>query len=175
MPRRKADPAVAVDGANGSVGPEPIPKPEPASHEAMPRVEQDDSWIQADAVEVHQGGIGRVDATTVTVTQGGIGAARADRISIQMGGMGAAMGREVSVSQGGAGTVLAQEARIEQSFVRTLVAQRVEIRRQSAVLVLIAQRVSGEVRVLLDWRGALAFGAAFGIVAGLLGRGRRRG
>jgi hypothetical protein len=34
--------------------------------------------------------------------------------------------------------------------------------------------VGGDVRVLLDWRGALAFGAAFGLLAGLLGRGRRR-
>ena len=35
------------------------------------------------------------------------------------------------------------------------------------MLVLIAQRVEGDVRTLLDWRGALAFGAAFGLVAGL--------
>jgi len=83
------------------------------------------------------------------------------------------MAGELDIAQGGAGSVLAQRVRIEQSFVRTLIAQQVEIHRPSAVLVLIAQRVSGDVRPLLDWRGALAMGAAFGIVAGLFGRGRR--
>jgi hypothetical protein len=42
------------------------------------------------------------------------------------------------------------------------------------VLVMIAQQVSGEVRPLLDWRGALAFGAAFGLVSGLMKLVRRR-
>jgi hypothetical protein len=35
---------------------------------------------------------------------------------------------------------------------------------------LIARRVTGDVRVLLDWRGALAFGAIAGLVVGLLRR-----
>jgi hypothetical protein len=136
--------------------------------------DEDGSWVEADAVEVHQGAIGRVDATEVAVTQGAIGAARGDRISIQLGAVGAAMGRDVSVSQGAAGAVLAQQATVDQSIVRTLIAQEVEFRRPGTVLVLIAQRVTGDVRVLLDWRGAIAFGAAFGLVAGLFGRGRRR-
>jgi hypothetical protein len=37
---------------------------------------------------------------------------------------------------------------------------------------LIAGRVEGNVRTLLDWRGAIAFGAAFGLVAGLVRRRR---
>jgi len=42
--------------------------------------------------------------------------------------------------------------------------------------VLIARRVDGNVRTLLDWRGALAFGAAFGVVSSILrGRIGRRG
>jgi hypothetical protein len=163
---------------------EPLPPP-PAGYgsgadadaesDAGPAIEEDGSWIQADAVEVRQGAIGRVDATEVAVTQGAIGAARADRISVQMGALGAAMGREISISQGGAGSILAGNARVDQAFVRTLVAQHVEIHRPSAVLFLIAQRVSGDIRPLLDWRGALAFGAAVGIIAGLVRRGRRGG
>jgi hypothetical protein len=140
-----------------------------------PAIDEDGSWVEADAVEVRQGAVGRVDATQVDVTQGAIGAARADRISVQMGGIGAAMAGEIDIAQGGAGSVLAQRVRIDQAFVRTLVAQQVEIHRPSAVLVLIAQRVSGDIRPLLDWRGALALGAAFGILAGLFGRVRGRG
>jgi len=139
-----------------------------------PAVHEDGAWVEADAVEVHQGAVGRVDATEVSVTQGAIGAARAERISVQMGGIGAVMAGEVDLSQGVAGSILAQRARIDQSFVRTLIAQQVEIHRPSAVLVLIAQRVSGDVRPLLDWRGALVLGATFGALAGLFGRGRRR-
>ncbi|MES2210130.1 MAG: hypothetical protein V4515_08095 [Chloroflexota bacterium] len=140
-----------------------------------PGIDEDGAWIEAEAVEVHQGAIGRVDATDVAVTQGAIGAARADRVSVEMGALGAALGGEVSISQGVAGTVLAQHARVEQAFVRTLIAQDVAVHRPSVVVFLLAQRVSGEVRVLMDWRGAVALGAVLGILAGLFGRGRRKG
>jgi hypothetical protein len=68
--------------------------------------------------------------------------------------------------------VVAREVELEQAFVQTVVAGNVEIEEQTMVLVLIAGRVQGSVRTLLDWRGALAFGAAFGLIFGLL-RGRR--
>ena len=38
---------------------------------------------------------------------------------------------------------------------------------------LVARKVAGDVRVLFDWRGALAFGAAAGLVLGLVSRARR--
>jgi hypothetical protein len=37
---------------------------------------------------------------------------------------------------------------------------------------LIAAKVEGNVRTVLDWRGALAFGAAFGLIVGLVRRRR---
>ena len=82
------------------------------------------------------------------------------------------MAGELSITQGGAGSVLARDARIEQSVVRTLVANHVHVERATGVVFLIARRVDGNVRTLLDWRGALAFGAAFGVVSGLFRRGR---
>jgi hypothetical protein len=39
---------------------------------------------------------------------------------------------------------------------------------------LVARRVSGDVKVLFDWRGALAFGAVAGLIAGVVARSRRR-
>ena len=162
----------AASAVPGSTSKEPG-----SASDEPPAIDEDGSWIEADAVEVHQGAIGRVDATEVSVTQGAIGAARAERISIEMGALGAALGGTVSVSRGFTSTVLAQEARIDQSIVRTVIARDVSFVRPSVVLFALAQRVTGEVRVLLDWRGALAFGAAFGLVAGIFGRGRggRRG
>ena len=44
--------------------------------------------------------------------------------------------------------------------------------RPTGVLLLIARRVEGDVRTLLDWRGALAFGAAFGVITSLFRRRR---
>jgi hypothetical protein len=106
------------------------------------------------------------------VSQGGIGFARGERISVELGGIGAAFGDQVRITQGGVGSVVAREARIEQAVVRTVVANEVHAERTTGVLVLLARRVDGDVRTLLDWRGALAFGAAFGIVSSLLRRRR---
>ena len=168
-PRRSRASTKAVS-AIPPAEPQPVAQPD----ESPPGIDEDGAWIVADAVEVHQGAIGRVDATDVAVTQGAVGAARADRVSVEMGALGAALAREVSISQGAAGTIVAREVRVEQAFVRSILAREVSIHRPSAVVFLLAQKVSGEVKVLLDWRGALAFGASFGILSGLLGRGRRK-
>jgi len=62
---------------------------------------------------------------------------------------------------------------LEQSIVRTVIANEVRADRTTGVLILLARRVEGDVKTILDWRGALAFGAAFGIVSTLLRRHRR--
>jgi hypothetical protein len=59
---------------------------------------------------------------------------------------------------------------MDQSAVAAMVAPDATFERRTAVGVLIAGRVNGTVRPLLDWRGALAFGAALGLVVGLLRR-----
>ena len=118
----------------------------------------------ADNVEVRLGGIGALRAEDVFVQWGGIGATRADTASVEFGSIGAALAGEARVSQGYAGLIVAREATVEQALVRTMIAQRVTINRPSAVLVLIAQRVDGSVRPLLDWRGALAAGAGVAAV-----------
>ena len=126
----------------------------------------------AGSVEVHVGGIGALDAEEVFVQWGGVGAARADRLSVEFGSVGAALAGEMRLTQGFASAVAAREATIEQALVRTLIAQEVTINRPTGVLVMIAQRVSGDVRPVLDWRGALAAGAAFALITALI-RGAR--
>ncbi len=119
-------------------------------------------------VEVRLGGIGALGAEDVFVEWGGVGAARADRVGVEFGSVGASLAGELRVTQGFAGAVAAREATIEQSFVRTLIAQRVTVNRPSAALVVIAQQVSGDIRPVLDWRGALVAGAAFGLASALV-------
>ena len=48
----------------------------------------------AEAVHVHQGGIGRADARQITVTEGGIGLARGDTISVTNGGVTVVVARQ---------------------------------------------------------------------------------
>jgi len=48
----------------------------------------------------------------------------------------------------------------------------VTVQQPSAVGIILARHVHGDVRALLDWRGALAFGAAAGLILGLLRRRR---
>ena len=56
---------------------------------------------------------------------------------------------------------------------RNLIANRVQFGPNSGAGLVIAARVEGDVRTLFDWRGALAFGAAAGVVMAIF-RGRRR-
>ena len=140
------------------------PAPEPVAPSTTLRVERGGIGdATADSVEVRLGGIGAVSAEDVFVQWGGIGATRADTASVEFGSIGAALAGEARLSQGYAGIIVAREATAEQAIVRTMIAQHVTINRPSAVLVLIAQRVDGSVRPLLDWRGALA--AGLGIAA----------
>jgi hypothetical protein len=126
----------------------------------------------ARTIDISQGGIGRATADDIAISTGGIGFARGDRVSVEMGAIGGAIAGEVRITQGAAGTILARDVRIEQAGIRTIIANHVHVERTTGVLFLIARRVDGDVRALLDWRGALAFGAAFGIVASLFRRRR---
>jgi hypothetical protein len=127
----------------------------------------------AGPLTIHQGGIGALSATDVAVSQGGIGALRAQRLSVELGGVGAALTDELDLRQGIAGAVIARDARFEQAGVRTLIANRVHFGPNSGAGVVLAAHVDGDVRTLFDWRGALAFGAAAGVVVSLLRKRRR--
>ena len=128
----------------------------------------------ATTLDVRQGGIGQASATDIAVSQGGIALARGGRVSLELGAIGAAIGDEVRVTQSAANFAVARgDVTVDQSLVSTLIGYRVTIRQPSAVLLLVAGRVEGSVRPLLDWRGGLAAGAAAGLVLGLLRLARR--
>ena len=125
---------------------------------------------EAAAIEVHQGGIGSATATDLALSQGGIGFARGESVSVEMGAIGVAMADRARLSQGVAQAMIAREATFEQGILGTLVAEQVTVRQPSFVGLLIAGRVDGDVKTLLDWRGALAAGAVIGLLVGLLRR-----
>ncbi len=124
----------------------------------------------ARTIDVHQGGIARANATDIAVSQGGIAIARGDRVSVELGGAALTFARESRITQSFASSVLANEVTIDQGLVQTLIARRVTVNRPTGVLVMIAGRVEGDIRPILDWRGALAAGAVIGLLLGILRR-----
>jgi hypothetical protein len=69
--------------------------------------------------------------------------------------------------------VVARDVSIEQGGARSVVANHVTFGRQSGAFLVIARSVEGG-RTFVDWRGALAFGAAFALVSAVI-RQRIRG
>ena len=124
----------------------------------------------ARAIDVRQGGIANATAQDIAVSMGGVGLAKADRVSVEMGAVGLALAGKARVTQGYARTILAREARLEQTVVGALITGRVTVERTTGVLLLVAGRVDGPVKAVFDWRGALAFGAAFGLLWGIMRR-----
>lgn len=127
----------------------------------------------AEDITVTQGGIGRAEADDIAVRMGAIGFARGERISVELGAIGVAIGSDVSVTQGFARTVLARNAVVHQGGARTIVAGNVTLEGKSSTIILVARKVEGDVRTVLDWRGALAVGAGLALAAGLLRLGKR--
>ena len=126
--------------------------------------------VAATHVNVRQGGISRVHATDVAVSMGGIAIARADRVSAEMGGIGIALAGDARVSQSFVRALLARDVRIDQGAVWNLMAGRVTFDRPSFAGVVIAGRVDGTVKPLLDWRGALALAGVVGLVLAIVRR-----
>jgi len=114
-------------------------------------------------VRVDMGGLGAVQADKVVVSVGGIGAARAERVSVQVGAIGAVAADRAKVSAGAANLVLAREATLEQAIVQTVTAGRVTLGRGSVAGIVIAGRVDGPGRPILDGRAGLVAGAVIAL------------
>jgi hypothetical protein len=163
--RKKADGAAIVEAPAG-----------PGATQALisrPTVFEDGASLGAERVELRMTGVGRVEASQVAVSQGAVGAIRADHVVVDRGMVGGALAERVEVSRGYARSVIARQVQLDRAAARVVIAAEVTTR-QTAVVFLLARRVSGEMRVLFDWRGALAFGAAVGVVLTLLTRVRRK-
>lgn len=124
-------------------------------------------------VAMRMSAVGRVEGGRVSVEQGAVGAVRAEHLSVDRGAVGAVMADRVEVSRGYVRSILARQVQLDRGAARVVIAADVHAQ-GSAVMFLVARRVSGEMRVLFDWRGALAFGAAAGVVFAALSRIRNR-
>lgn len=112
---------------------------------------------QADAnVNLSQGGVQSIKASSVTLSQGGAGQVRADEMTVQQGGVGMARAGNLTLQSGSSAfAVIADEATVEEGANTFLVVSR---------------SFSGDVRPTIDWRTGLAFGAGLGLVLSILRR-----
>jgi hypothetical protein len=160
--------------ARAGVAAAPTPPPAPVSGEVIDPAPEGSSSIDAERVSVRMSAIGRVQGTDLTVEQGAVGAARTEHLSVERGAVGAAMADRVELSRSYGRSILARQVQLDRSAARIVIAADVRAT-QSAAMFLVARKVDGNVKVLFDWRGALAFGAVAGIVFALLSRMRPRG
>jgi hypothetical protein len=115
--------------------------------------------IDATTVSITQGGARDIDATTVTINQGGAANVRAEQVTVSQGGIAFARGDNVTLQQGGSAFAV--------------IADQADLDPESSVFLLVAGTTNGDVRPVVDWRAAAAFGAAFAFVLGVLRRARR--
>ncbi len=131
--------------------------------------------LEVDLLEFERGAIGGVRAGDVAARQAIVGGIAAGHASVEMGLVNGIAARDVTVQQGAVRGVLAQHVHVEQAVVRSVVANRVTAGPTTGILVAVARRIDGEAKILLDWRGGLAFGAALGAFIALIALARRRG
>ncbi|HSH22271.1 MAG TPA: hypothetical protein VK992_06635, partial [Candidatus Caenarcaniphilales bacterium] len=78
---------------------------------------------------------------------------------------------EVSISQGGVGVARTEQLRLEAGATAfAVVADDASVGEGSSVFMLIARNAAGDVRPVLDWRAAAAFGAGLGLALRILRR-----
>lgn len=175
-PARRAAPVATIEPpdfgpeADAPAAPPVITALEPAADAAvLATADEDDTSFEGESVELRLSAVGMVDAGDVSFAQGALGAVRADNVTVDKGAVGAALADHVEISRGYAGSIVARQVQLDRAAARIIVAADVKAER-SAVMFLVARRVAGDVRVLLDWRGAVAFGAIAGLIMGLLRR-----
>ena len=112
---------------------------------------------RADSIVAHLSALGQVQTERADAQASAVGALRAQQVNMHFSGVGAVQARQVSLSKGGAGVLVSDEVHVQGT---------------PFVGVLLARHVTGSVRPLLDWRGALALGLVIGLFIKLAGWGK---
>jgi hypothetical protein len=124
--------------------------------------------VQAGEVVVRQGGIGRVESEKATVTQGGVGLVRAGEVSLMASQVGAVISEKANLDQGSAKFLLARgDVEMDQAGTVVMLAGKVRASNCGSIF-LVAKEVEGEITTQFGPLESLVFGAAAGLVAGLM-------
>ncbi len=105
--------------------------------------------VQAETVVTHLSAMGSVTAEGVAAQATAIGALQARQVDVHGSAAGVVRGRTVSASRSALGLVMGEAVQTQGTTFAGL---------------LVARQVSGTVRPMLDWRGALILGLIIGSV-----------
>ena len=112
--------------------------------------------VASDHVDLNQGGMQSITATSVMLSQGGAGQVHADEMHVSQSGVGLARVGNLTLGDGASAfAVVADQATVEEG---------------SNAFLVVARSFSGDVRPTIDWRTAMAFGAGLGLVVSILRR-----
>ena len=136
-------------------------------NEQFTTLDRDVEHVSADAVTVLSGTAQTVEAQTVTVKESAVGEITADTADVRESAVGKIAAASVQSKETGIGLVKADAVTVSDGGLFGACANEVHMERSKAAF-LAAKSVTGDARVLLDWRAAAAFGAAMGLVLGLL-------
>ncbi len=130
--------------------------------------------VEGGHVELQQVGALSIDAERMEVTQGASVILKGNDVTLNQSMCALIAGENVSMQFSFSPVSISKEnTEVNRSAVGILGAQSVKVENTSALLI-VANKVEGNVTTLLDWRSALALGATFGGLLGFLSLMKRR-
>jgi hypothetical protein len=140
---------IEENALDSEVGPAANETVENAVQATDPQVQ---SEVEADTVEIRQGGAEHVEADKVFVEQGGIGRAEGRFIDVKDGGIGLVQAQNVTLTDGGAGVIAAENVKMQDAMAFLVAANSIE---------------GEDVTVIFDLRAAVVLGVVLGTVLSL--------
>jgi len=130
--------------------------------------------VEGGHVELQQVGALSIDAERMEITQGASVILKGNDVTLNQSMCALIAGENVSMQFSFSPVSISKEnTEVNRSAVGILAAQSVKAENTSALLI-VANKVEGNVTTLLDWRSALALGATFGGILGFLSLMKRR-
>lgn len=130
--------------------------------------------VEGGHVELQQVGALSIDAERMEVTQGASVILKGNDVTLNQSMCALIAGENVSMQFSFSPVSISKEnTEVNRSAVGILGAQSVKVENTSALLI-VANKVEGNVTTLLDWRSALALGATLGGLLGFLSLMKRR-
>ena len=124
--------------------------------------------VEGGHIELQQVGALSIDAEKMEITQGATVLLKGNDVNLNQSISAVTAGENVSINFSLSPISISREhAAVNRSAVGLLAARDIKTENTSALLV-VANKVEGNVTTLLDWRSALALGAAFGGILGFV-------
>lgn len=130
--------------------------------------------VEGGHIEMQQVGALSIDGERVEVTQGAAGILRGNDVSLNQSISAVTAGNNIALNLSLSPMTISKDETIaNKSAIGVMTAMNIKAENSASVL-MIANKVDGNVTTLLDWRSAIALGAVFGGVWGFFSLFRKR-